>query len=57
MDKINKILLNIIILWSILAIIFGFYDLQISKYVVVYKNLQLFDIGNGYGDNFTKPLI
>jgi len=57
MNKLNKLLIGIIILWSILAIIFGIYDLEISNYLYKFKNSQLFDIGNNYGNKVGFPLF
>ena len=57
MQNINKLFYGILALWAILATIFGFFDLEISKYVIIYKNSQLFEFGNSYGDDIDKPLF
>ena len=57
MKNINKLFFGIITLWAILATIFGFYDLTISKYATTYKDLQIFEFGNDYGNHFDEPLL
>ena len=57
MQNINKLFFGIITLWVILATIFGFFDLEISKYAIMYKNSDFFDFGNNYGNKIDKPLF
>ena len=57
MKNINKLLFGIITTWAILATIFGFYDLEISKQATLYKNLEFFEFGNKYGDEIDEPLL
>lgn len=57
MKNINKFLFGIIASWAILATIFGFYDLEISKHATMYKDLQVCEIGNKYGDDFDETLL
>lgn len=57
MKDINKILFGLIASWTILATIFGFYDLEISKQAIMYKDLQIFDFGNEHGTDFDDALL
>jgi len=57
MKDINKILFGVIASWAILATIFGFYDLEISKQATMYKDLQIFDFGNNHGTHFDDPFL
>jgi hypothetical protein len=57
MQKINKLLYGIITLWAIFAIFFGFFDLAISKYAIMYKNLEIFDFSDKYGNHFDDALF
>ena len=57
MKKIDKLLFGIIASWALLATIFGFVDLEISKHATIYKGSQLFEFGNKYGDDIDEPLL
>ncbi|MFX0073500.1 MAG: phosphatase PAP2 family protein, partial [Candidatus Hermodarchaeota archaeon] len=57
MEKINKLLFGIIGLWMFLAFFFGIFDLEISKYAIIYKNSQWSELGRKYGTEFDTPLL
>jgi membrane-associated phospholipid phosphatase len=57
MQNINKLFYGVIALWGILAIVFGFFDLEISKYANLYKDSAIFEFGNKYGDQVDEPLF
>ncbi|MFX0073042.1 MAG: phosphatase PAP2 family protein [Candidatus Hermodarchaeota archaeon] len=57
MENINRLFYSIIALWTILAIIFGIFDLEISKYVTTYGDSKIFEFGNEYGDDVNLPLF
>ena len=58
MKNINKLLFGIIASWAVLATVFGFYDLEISKYTTsLYKDSLVFEFGNRYGNDIDEPLL
>ncbi len=57
MKNINKLLFGLIASWALLATIFGFYDLEISKHATIYKNVEIFDFGNNYGNHLDDSLL
>ena len=57
MEDLNKVLYGIIGLWTFLAILFGFFDLEISKLAVIYKDSLWSEIGDEYGDKLHKSLF
>lgn len=57
MENINKLLYGIIGLWMCLAIFFGFFDLEISKFAVTYKNSLWSELGDDYGNKFVNSLF
>ena len=57
MESIDKLLYGIIGLWMILAVIFGFYDLEISKLAINYNNSLWSELGEEYGNEFDDSLF
>ena len=57
MECIDKLLYGIIGLWMCLAIIFGFFDLEISKIAVIYKDSLWSELGDDYGNKFGNSLF
>jgi len=57
MEDINKVLYGIIGLWTFLAILFGFFDLEISKLAVIYKGSLWSELGNDYGNKLDDSLF
>jgi membrane-associated phospholipid phosphatase len=57
MEDINKVLYGIIGLWTFLAILFGFFDLEISKIAVIYKDSLWSELGSKYGNKFDNSLF
>ncbi len=57
MKGINMLILVIIGIWIILAIVFGVYDLEISKLANNYNNSQWAILGDIYGDKVDFPII
>ncbi len=57
MERLNKILCWIIGVWIVLAIVFGFFDLTISKHAMIYKDSDWAIIGDVYGAKFEVPLF
>ena len=57
MENINKVLYGIIGIWTFLAILFGFFDLEISKLAVVYKSSLWSELGDDYANKFVDSLF
>ncbi|MFX1393676.1 MAG: phosphatase PAP2 family protein [Promethearchaeota archaeon] len=57
MKKINQMLFGIISIWIVLSIIFGFFDLEISKFAVNYKESHWAIVGEKYCNKIDIPLL
>lgn len=57
MKKINQLFLGITGIWIGLAIFFGFFDLEISKLAINYKDTEWAILGAEYGNKVNTPLL